>query len=161
MTPTIAQRLTPRNIHNQGMIKLVLNNNANKLPTNMPKITPDIPPARLMRMDSVRNWLLIVDDLAPSALLTPISRVRSATDTSMMFINPITEPNSVMIPMITATHLTVLVISSILLIRSLFWDMEKLLSASKGNFLMTLKIPSASSIAMSFAFTFVTSTLMS
>ena len=38
--------------------------------------------------DSVRNWNSIVEVFAPSAFLIPISRVRSVTVTSIIFITP-------------------------------------------------------------------------
>ena len=37
---------------------------------------------------SIRNWLRMVPRLAPMALRMPISRVRSVTVTSMMFMMP-------------------------------------------------------------------------
>ena len=37
---------------------------------------------------SVVNWMRMVRRVAPMALRTPISRVRSVTETSMMFITP-------------------------------------------------------------------------
>ncbi len=48
-------------------------------------------------MLSIRNWVRIVLACAPTALRKPISRVRSVTDTSMMFITPM-PPTSSEIP---------------------------------------------------------------
>ena len=38
---------------------------------------------------STRNWRRITRGVAPSALRRPISRIRSVTETSMMFMTPI------------------------------------------------------------------------
>src|SRR6185437_8485055 len=80
ITPTNAHKLTPIVIHNQGTINPTLKNILTILPSSIPRITPAVPPIRLIITDSVRNCRLIVDDRAPNALLTPISRVRSATE---------------------------------------------------------------------------------
>ena len=57
----------------------------------MPKAAP-----KVLRADaSIRNWMRMSRRLAPSALRMPISCVRSATATSMMFmitIAPTTNP---------------------------------------------------------------------
>ena len=54
----------------------------------IPTTMPIAPPTRDMTMASMRNWVIIVRYVAPSALRTPISRVRSVTDTSIIFIIP-------------------------------------------------------------------------
>ena len=46
----------------------------------------------------MKNWLRIARALAPTALRTPISRVRSRTATSMTFITPIPPSSSVVMP---------------------------------------------------------------
>jgi hypothetical protein len=38
---------------------------------------------------SIKNWARIADPGAPTAMRRPISRVRSVTETSMMFMIPI------------------------------------------------------------------------
>ena len=48
---------------------------------------------------SSKNCVRMCRRLAPSAFLTPISRVRSVTDTSMMFITPTPPIISVSVPM--------------------------------------------------------------
>src|SRR5579871_4364254 len=53
-----------------------------------PKITPRIPPTALRVTASIKNWRRMLLRLAPMALRTPISLVRSVTLTSMMFITP-------------------------------------------------------------------------
>ena len=45
-------------------------------------------PARQSTSASTRNWSRMLHRVAPSALRTPISRVRSVTETSMMFMMP-------------------------------------------------------------------------
>src|SRR5436305_475809 len=45
-----------------------------------------MPPPSARRMASVRNWLRMFFFVAPMARRTPISRVRSTTETSMMFM---------------------------------------------------------------------------
>ena len=51
-----------------------------------PAATPKPAPMMASVVDSARNWRMMSRRLAPSALRTPISRVRSATATSMMFM---------------------------------------------------------------------------
>src|SRR5947209_160343 len=58
-----------------------------------PTITPMMPPSPVSVTASVRNCQMISRLRAPMALRTPISRVRSVTDISMMFITP-TPPTS-------------------------------------------------------------------
>src|SRR5580704_9085883 len=53
-----------------------------------PKVTPMTPPMALRVTASIRNWTRMLLRLAPIALRTPISRVRSVTETSMMFMTP-------------------------------------------------------------------------
>ncbi len=65
----------------------------NWLPTT-PAITPAIPPNSDTSTASTRNWIRMSLRRAPTALRIPISRVRSVTDTSMMFITPIPPTSS-------------------------------------------------------------------
>jgi hypothetical protein len=46
------------------------------------------PPTAQRVTASVVNWVRMVRLVAPMALRTPISRVRSVTETSMMFMTP-------------------------------------------------------------------------
>ena len=50
-------------------------------------------------MDSIMNWVKKAVLVAPSALRVPISRVRSVTETVMMFMTPIPPTNSEMAAM--------------------------------------------------------------
>ncbi len=63
-----------------------------------PSRKPMNPPSKVMKSDSARNWRRMSRFLAPTALRIPISRVRSWTETNMMFITPTPPINRVMIP---------------------------------------------------------------
>ena len=52
----------------------------------------------------------MVRSLAPSALRMPISRVRSVTDTSIMFMMPMPPTSSEMLAMPVSTTMTMLII---------------------------------------------------
>ncbi len=54
------------------------------VPTRMPAT----PPATLMSTASLRNWKRMSRWVAPTARRTPISRIRSSTEASMMFMIP-------------------------------------------------------------------------
>ena len=54
----------------------------------LPTIMPMMPPVPVRVMASKRNCQVMSRLRAPMALRTPISRVRSVTETSMMFITP-------------------------------------------------------------------------
>ena len=66
----------------------------------MASATPrPIEPLRIvMKKPSMKNWRSTALVVAPSALRTPISRVRSFTAISMMFITPMPPRASVMKP---------------------------------------------------------------
>ena len=57
--------------------------------TATPNNTPKSPPVTDIRIDSMRNCTLITKPVAPTAIRSPISYVRSVTLTSMMFMIPI------------------------------------------------------------------------
>ena len=61
-----------------------------------PTSTPSVPPSPASTVDSSRNCCRIARRVAPMALRMPISRVRSVTDTSMMFATPIPPTTSEM-----------------------------------------------------------------
>ncbi len=54
----------------------------------MPAITPTAPPITDSPVASNRNWRSTSRWRAPTAMRRPISRVRSVTETSMMFMMP-------------------------------------------------------------------------
>jgi hypothetical protein len=53
-----------------------------------PSVTPMTPPTTASAIASIKNWISTSARLAPTALRSPISRVRSVTLTSMMFMMP-------------------------------------------------------------------------
>lgn len=55
----------------------------------MPKIIPINPPNPDNVIASIKNCVLMSDGFAPIALRSPISRVLSVTETSMIFMIPI------------------------------------------------------------------------
>ena len=55
---------------------------------------PTMPPVTESVAASTRNWVRMSRRRAPSALRMPISRVRSVTDTSMMFMITMPPTNS-------------------------------------------------------------------
>ncbi len=61
-----------------------------------PAATPISPPSTLRIVASVRNCVSTLFRVAPMALRMPISRVRSVTDTSMMFMMPMPPTSSEM-----------------------------------------------------------------
>ena len=67
-----------------------------KCPATTPVTLPMRPPRPARRTASARNWSMMSLVKAPSDLRIPISRVRSVTVTSMMFITPIPPMRSVM-----------------------------------------------------------------
>src|SRR5690606_40281780 len=60
--------------------------------SDLPRILPNWP----MTIVSIKNWVEMVARFAPRAFLTPISRVRSLTETNIIFINAMEEPRMVM-----------------------------------------------------------------
>ena len=58
------------------------------------RITPITPPTKLNIRDSTKNWRKISLPLAPKAMRIPISRIRSVTDTNIIFIMPIPPTNN-------------------------------------------------------------------
>ena len=60
----------------------------------MPQMIPITPPTELRVTASIRNCVRISWPCAPTAMRTPISRVRSVTLTSMMFMMPMPPTSS-------------------------------------------------------------------
>ena len=81
-----------------------LNCDATSFAVAMPAAMPIDPPATESTTDSVRNCARMVRPLAPSAMRRPISRVRSVTLTSMMFMMPM-PPTSSDTPAIAASRM--------------------------------------------------------
>ncbi len=102
---TISVVIKAANIANQGITNENPATNEIAVPNIIPKMMPRKPPIWLMIKVSVKNCQAIVLLFAPSDFRIPISRVRSLTETSIMFIRAIVEPKTVMAPIITATKL--------------------------------------------------------
>src|SRR5260370_1352199 len=67
--------------------------------TNAVVIASPMPPLRAVRnAPSTKNWVKMARCVAPSALRSPISRVRSVTETSMMLMMPMAPSASVITP---------------------------------------------------------------
>ena len=64
---------------------MILNANPSAKAIKIPKA----PPNEQSKIASIKNCCKILDCFAPIAILMPISRVRSVTLTSMIFITPI------------------------------------------------------------------------
>ena len=82
---------------------------------------------------------------APKALRTPISRVRSVTETNIIFISAIVEPKIVMILIIQAAIYNTLVFSAALFNKSSLRSIPKLLSSTGFKPLIFLNVKMASS----------------
>src|SRR5713101_1399532 len=61
---------------------------ADQLGAPPPSAMPMVPPITESVTASIRNWSMMWRRRAPTAMRRPISRVRSVTDTSMMFMIP-------------------------------------------------------------------------
>ena len=72
-----------------------------------PISTPITPPVTLIRIDSMRNWARMSIPLAPIDIRRPISRVRSVTETYMIFMMPI-PPTSSEIPATAASSTVIM-----------------------------------------------------
>ncbi len=73
----------------------------------MPATMPTIPPSRLSTTASTRNCTSTSRRRAPIASRRPISRVRSVTDTSMMFMMPMPPTTSEMPAMLASSAVIV------------------------------------------------------
>src|SRR5450756_3067180 len=82
------EKLTARRI-DEPVIDVVVNRETIRSEPRTLITIPKMPPAMLNSEDSIRNWTRISRSRAPSALRMPISRVRSVTETSMIFMIPV------------------------------------------------------------------------
>ena len=73
---------------------------------SLPITRPTMPPSTVRVTASRRNWSRMAEDVAPTALRRPISRVRSLTETSMMFMMPMPPTRSEMPTMPPAMAVT-------------------------------------------------------
>ena len=60
----------------------------------VPKMMPTMPPMPQSIPASIKNWVTMLERCAPMARRIPISRVRSVTVTSMMFMMPMPPTSS-------------------------------------------------------------------
>src|SRR6185369_15228294 len=97
--PTAEQNSRPMTAHSSGTRGWKWAHSATTLPSAKPMTTPPTPPALQSSTASIRNWLRMLAIGAPSALRSPISRVRSVTATSMMFMMPMPATMSATMPM--------------------------------------------------------------
>ena len=74
--------------------------------SRQPRAMPSSPPMAEVVPASMTNWLRMSLRLAPRDFRMPISRVRSVTDTSMMFIIPMPPTSREMAAMATSTPMT-------------------------------------------------------
>ena len=101
--PTRAAKPTPANTVRGCTAAVRLVRAATSLARPSPTAVPMTPPNAETVEASRRNWMTMVRRRAPSARRTPISRVRSRTLTSMMFMMPMPPTMRVMTPTATAT----------------------------------------------------------
>ena len=87
------------------------------------------PPATHSTTASTRNWRRMSRARAPTAIRSPISRVRSVTETSMMFMIP-TPPTT---SEIMATHSSRLVINRVVEVRVLVISVMSRMVKSSGS----------------------------
>ena len=86
-----------------------------------PATMPIRPPTSDSVTASIRNWLRMSRPRAPSALRMPISRVRSRTETSMMFMIPI-PPTTSEIEAMPASRIVSVVVTAETVLRSWAWS---------------------------------------
>ena len=147
--PTAMQRAMARSIHSQGMMKEACMTAAMMLPMRMPATMPIRPPVWPMITDSIRNCALMRFEAAPRALRVPISRVRSRTDTSMMFIRPTAAPVRVTRPMTMAAIVRVRIVELSSSMTASLRVMRKSASSKGASRLTARKVISASVAAAS------------
>ena len=87
-TPTPRENVVARIIEDKDTLALHPAKMVIIIDIPLPSRTPLIPPRKDINTDSIRNWTMMSLLVAPMALRRPISRVRSVTETSMIFIIP-------------------------------------------------------------------------
>lgn len=111
-TPTKTQTNTATIIQFQGTIKVPPRKMAMRLPRVMPRKMPKRPPSWQINIASIRNCVAMEFEVAPIDLRTPISRVRSVTETSIILSSPTKAPSRIMVAMPNAPVLRMPPISS-------------------------------------------------
>src|ERR1041384_3183432 len=87
-TPTMEQITRPSTTQSTGIAGGSFRYHATPLPPRMPQTTPMAPPTSHSTTASMMNCVMMLRFFAPTARRMPISRVRSVTLTSMMFMMP-------------------------------------------------------------------------
>ena len=87
----------------------------------MPTAMPNKPPVTLMATASMMNCNSTFRKVAPRALRMPISRVRSVTDTNMMFMIPMPPTSSDIAAMLPSSTVIVPVVSVIVAIKAVMF----------------------------------------
>ena len=148
-TPMTTQTLKDNSIDHSGTILGIEKSGKTHSEAAIPSNTPKIPPVTLIMMDSIRNCTLITKPVAPTAILKPISFVRSVTDTSMMFIIPIPAINNEKPAAIPRISVTVSIVDDRVSIISACERMVKSSASSSFILWLRLSIFVSSSIASS------------
>ena len=84
-------------------------------PIDRARSTPSAPPNRHTRTASIRNCCMMSARRAPTATRTPISRVRSVTDTNIMFMTPMPPTTRAIAAMAPISSVIVCVVCSMVL----------------------------------------------
>ncbi len=87
--PTKLETPTAREIALEVIIGVKPSRGASAFPIPNPKAIPSKPPVKVKSTASIINCVNTAVVVAPTAFLKPISRVRSVTETSIIFIIPI------------------------------------------------------------------------
>src|SRR6185436_19114122 len=127
-------------------------------PIPIPSKTPMAPPIAASASASMRNCARMSAGCAPTAMRMPISRVRSVTDTSMMFMTPIPPTMSdtsaidaSSVVMVWVVEVNMLVISAMLLVEKSSSSLGPRRCRSRNSCAMSLRargMPSADTALM-------------
>ena len=117
--------------------------------TPPPTRMPSSPPVTDINTDSMRNCSDMTGPVAPTAILRPISLVRSVTLTSMMFMMPIPATNSENAAATTSMSVTVSMVDDMVSIISACERMVKSSAASPFSLWLSRSICVSSSMAAS------------
>ncbi len=148
-------------IQSQGTRKFPPMKLVTTFPMRMPSTMPTRPPAWQIMMASVRNCQSTLLRVAPKAFVIPISRVRSVTETNIMFIRPMAAPSRVIRPMATAASLNLVVSSRIMETKLSLLKSSKSLgwAAFKPRIFLNNPMVAASACSISAEFSMLTTTL--
>ena len=105
----------------ENIIEKLLLTRSNNAPMDNANAMPKMPPMKHTITASIKNCCMMSDCRAPTAMRTPISWVRSVTETSMMFITPMPPTMSEITAIIETNSVMVCVVDSMV------WRMVSLL----------------------------------